>query len=240
LGLRREEIIYANCGLVPFGSATSTAQNMSFGKESRFIDHRKTHRIEGLVTLIGIRFTTARADASRALDLLLKQMPNAPRAPNTARLPLFGGDISDTAALRSRAQLSRPPYVSARSLDALLRNHGTNYVRLLQLAAEQSTDRERLANTDTLLAEVTHAVREEMAVHLEDVALRRTDMASGSHPGQRALDAAAARMQQLLGWSDRRRMEELAQTDATLRRHHALPTQAPAPPSVDTQAQYAT
>lgn len=222
LGLRREEIVYANCGLVPFGAANSTSQNMSFGKESRFIDHRKTHRIAGLVTLIGIRFTTARADAATALDLLLQQLPGAPRAPQTASLPLYGGDVSDTAGLRGRAQLARPTYVSARTLDALLRNHGTAHTHVLNLAAESPADRERVASTDTLMAEVTHAVSNEMAMRLEDVALRRTDLASGSHPGHRALDATAARMQQLLGWSDRRRMEELAQTENVLRRHHAV------------------
>lgn len=240
LGLKREEIIYANCGLVPFGAANSTSQNMSFGKESRFIDHRRKHGIEGLVTLIGIRFTTARADAARALDLLLRQMPKAPHPPNTANLPLIGGDIPDTAALRSRAQLARPAHITARSLDALLRNHGTEYTQLLALAAENANERERLGPTDTLLAEVTHAVRSEMAVHLEDVVLRRTDMGSGSHPGARALDMAAARMQQLLGWSDRRRMEELSQTDQSLRRHHAVAAATTEAPALDAQPQYAT
>jgi glycerol-3-phosphate dehydrogenase len=240
LGLKRDEIIYANCGLVPFGDANSTAETMSFGKESRFIDHRKKHGVEGLVTLIGIRFTTARADAAKALDMLLKQLPSAPRAPNTAHLPLIGGDISDTAALRSRAQLSRPAYVSARTLDALLRNHGTEYTHLLSLAAENPPERERLAQTDTIMAEVTYAVRSEMAMRLEDVVLRRTDMGSGSHPGARALDMAAARMQQLLGWSDRRRMEEVAHTDQVLRRHHARPSSTTETPAVDAQQQYAT
>ena len=105
---------------------------------------------------------------------------------------------------------------------------------------ETPADRELAPHTDTLMAEVTHAVCNEMAMHLEDVALRRTDLASASHPGARTLDAVAARMQQLLGWSDRRRMEELNQTDAVLRRHHAVAVRPPAEPLLDSQAQYAT
>jgi glycerol-3-phosphate dehydrogenase len=240
LGLRREEIIYANCGLVPFGDANSTAQNMSFGKESRFIDHRKTHRIQGLVTLIGIRFTTARGDAAQALDLLLRQWPKAPGRPNTANIPLLGGDIPDTAALRTRAQLARPAYMHARSLDALLRNHGTEFTRVLALAAANPSDRECIGSSDTVMAEVVHAVHSEMAMHLEDVTMRRTDLASGSHPGMRALEVVATRMQQLLGWSDRRRQEELSQTQQALRRHHARPDREPDVQTVDAQAQYAT
>jgi glycerol-3-phosphate dehydrogenase len=68
---------------------------------------------------------------------------------------------------------------------------------------------------------VTHAVREEMAVHLDDVVLRRTDLGSGSHPGAAAISQAGTHMQQILGWSDARRGEEIARTDAALAHHMA-------------------
>ena len=41
LRLTREDVIYANCGLVPFGDSTTAAGELSFGKESRYIDHRR-------------------------------------------------------------------------------------------------------------------------------------------------------------------------------------------------------
>jgi glycerol-3-phosphate dehydrogenase len=71
------------------------------------------------------------------------------------------------------------------------------------------------------MAEVTYAVREEMAVRLADVILRRTELGSGSHPGQAAIAAAARGMQQLLGWSDLQREEEIADTERELRHHRA-------------------
>ena len=63
--------------------------------------------------------------------------------------------------------------------------------------------------------------RSEMAVRLEDVVLRRTEMGSGCHPGQADLVAVAGRMRELLGWSAEREQAELAATVDVLARHGA-------------------
>src|SRR5262249_26111550 len=174
-----------------------------------------------LVTLIGIRYTTARADSATALDLLLQQWPKgAPRPAPTAHTSLVGGDIDDMEAMRARALRARPASISARSLEALLCNHRTEFDTLLILASAPP-EAQRLYNTDTLAAEVTHAANSEMAVHLEDVVLRRTNLGSGSHPGRIALQQAAQKLQQVLGWSDQRREQELQATEMILQRHHA-------------------
>jgi glycerol-3-phosphate dehydrogenase len=223
LKLRREEIINAQCGLVPFGDGKVSVDELSFGKESRFLDHRALHGVAGLLTLIGIRYTTARGDAAKALDILLKQMPKAPRAAATTRIPLAGGDIENFAALSAEAHRCRSTQIPARSLDALLRNHGSDYKALVALVESAPQESNLLGRTDTLAAEVSYAVRQEMAVHLDDVVLRRTDMGSGEHPGLDALQQSAALMQSLLGWSEQRRTSELAASEQVLAKHHSSP-----------------
>jgi glycerol-3-phosphate dehydrogenase len=222
LNLRREDVSLVNCGLVPFGNGPSTTRDLSFGKESRFIDHRAVHGVRNLVTVIGIRYTTARADAATALDMLLQQLPGgAPERAPTAHQPVAGGHIDDFERFFAEAQHHRPPYVSSATLAALLRNHGCNYGKVLNYARADISDARLIPGSEALMAEVTRAVNDEMAVHLDDVVLRRTDIGAGRHPGNAALEAVAARMQQLLGWSDARRREEAAATRATLARHWA-------------------
>jgi glycerol-3-phosphate dehydrogenase len=212
-------VIYANCGLVPFGDGRSAAGELSFGKESRYVDHRE-QGIAGLVTLIGIRYTTARGDAAKALDLLLQQSPRPPLRAPTERTPLAGGDFEYFADLREAARREVASGVAPRTLDAWLRNHGTGY-RLLWQLAQAPAQALPLGATDTVMAELTHAVKYEMAVHLQDVILRRTDMGSGAHPGRVAVEQAAAGMQRLMGWSDERRRAEVADTEQSLRHHRA-------------------
>jgi len=53
----------------------------------------------------------------------------------------------------------------------------------------------------TIRAEVRHAVREEMALHLSDVILRRTDLGTVGQPGLAILSAAARIMAKELKWT---------------------------------------
>lgn len=218
LGLSPSEVSFAHCGLVPFGE-TATATELSFGKESRLIDHRHTHKVTGLVSLVGIRYTMARIDAARAVDLLLRQSEAPPAAPASDRLPLPGGDIENFAAFATEAARALPTGVSNDSLQALLRNHGTEYRAVLQDAGSSTVV--NVAGTSTLTAEIRYAVSQEMAVHLDDVVMRRTDLAAGRHPGRTALLATAAEIGRQLSWSAERLHQEIAATERNLQRHLA-------------------
>jgi glycerol-3-phosphate dehydrogenase len=220
LQLSKEEVSFANCGLVPFGE-TATQQELSFGKESRLIDHRKAHGIGGLVSLVGIRFTTARVDAQRALHVLLRQWPKAPATARGSDLslekPLPGGDIDNFERFQSQARQEVTATISDASLSALVRNFGTEYRDVLRASSDSAT----LAGTTTLIAEVQYAVRNEMAVQLDDVVMRRTNLAAGRHPGARALAGAAEQMAKDLGWPAAKVAEEIRKVEENLKKHHA-------------------
>ena len=219
LQLRMDEVSFANCGLVPFGE-TATEHELSFGKESRLIDHRAAHGVGGLVSLVGIRFTTARADARRALDLLLRQWPQGPKIGGTHDrslcTPLPGGEIEDFNGFRNEAARSTGITIPKESLEGLLRNFGTQY-RAVLAAGESKV----APGTDTLLAEVDHAVNHEFAARLDDVVMRRTNLAAGRHPGSAALQTVADRMAKVLGWSSTKTAEELNLSLENLRKHRA-------------------
>ncbi len=65
--------------------------------------------------------------------------------------------------------------------------------------------------------EVRHAVRHEMAVTLADAVLRRTETASGGHPGRDALRTAAAVMAEELDWSSDDTEQQISAVERTLR-----------------------
>jgi len=58
-------------------------------------------------------------------------------------------------------------------------------------------------------AEVVHAVREECAIHLPDVVIRRTDLGTLGNPGPVALKACADIVGEELGWDTATRAEEI-------------------------------
>ena len=144
---------------------------------------------------------------------------------------MAGGEIRDFAALGAAAQRTVGDTVSARTLKAWLRNYGTDYRALAELST-RSGQAVRIGRSETVAAELTYAVQNEMALHLSDVILRRTNLGSGAHPGAEALADAAAVMQPLLAWSDSKRREELTATENMLRAHRAsVPAQEPRQPA---------
>ncbi len=237
LELQPSEVTFANCGLVPFGD-TATESELSFGKESRIIDHRARDGVSGLVTLIGIRYTTARADSRKALELLLDQSNLATHRPRTETLPVTGGDIADFARFSRDAYGVWPAHVSRSALAGILRNFGTEHRALLARIHKDPSAATLIPHTTTLLAEVAHAVEHEMAMRLEDVVLRRTDLAAGCHPGSQALRDAATEMAKRLGWSAQRTADEVAATEQVLRNHLAKPAihSAQRQPALETTA----
>jgi glycerol-3-phosphate dehydrogenase len=212
LGLERDEVSLTQSGLVLFGENRPGARDLSYGKRSLLLDHERTDGLAGLVTLIGVRYTTARAEADRAVRLVCGKLGRPAPPSRTAWTALHGGGIERVDEFEADALAACPEGVAAGCLAALLLNHGSEYRRVLERGADDPSLLQALPGSDTLRAEVVHAVRAEMAVRLEDVVFGRTDLGTAGHPGAEALEGAAELMAAELGWDRSRRHGELERT----------------------------
>jgi glycerol-3-phosphate dehydrogenase len=183
----------ANIRLVHRGLLPARAQGNAHGallKRSLVVDHR-TDGVHGLVSVIGVRYTTARATAQLAAAQICEQLGRP--ASIVPPAPLAGAAFGNLDQyLRAHAGRQR-----------LVRRYGTLHTEL------PPGDEPLAPATPVTRAEVLYAVRAEMAVTLADVALRRTDLAAGGHPGDDALRAAASIMAGELGWSAERQTDEI-------------------------------
>ena len=83
-------------GLTLFGDEDRQGNmEISFGKRSQVIDHAETHGVGGLLTLIGVRATTARGMAAKAMDLVSRHMGKQGPFPDSETVPLHGGKLHD-------------------------------------------------------------------------------------------------------------------------------------------------
>jgi len=209
LNIDISEVTMWNAGLVPFGEDQTGGEDLSYGKRSRLIDHERESGLAGLVSLIGIRYTMGRGDARRAVDMVTRKLGRrVPSAP-THRVPVHGGDIPDFDRAMSQLLEDNPGGVPAECLRALFRNYGTEYAQVLNQAIDNPALKKQLTGTAVLAAEVLHSIRKEMAKTLADIVFRRTDLATGGHPGEAALREAADLAGAELGWSGQRINEEI-------------------------------
>ena len=208
LQLNANHVLMWNAGLLPFGDQDAEEENLSFGKRSSIIDHQKEHGIAGLVTLIGVRYTMGRADAARAVDLLVGQR-GVGKQVSTDRMPIYGGRIADFENLVETVHRESSGALSRKTARSLAHNFGTKYSTILDLAKTVDDGCENIAGTQTLRAEVHNAVRSEMAMSLADVVFQRTDIATGGNPGMEAIDVCADIVAGELNWDGQRRTQEI-------------------------------
>jgi len=208
-GIRLEDVSTVNAGLLPFGENATAATDLSFGKRSVLIDHAANGGPDGLVTIMSVRYTTGRSVAQRAVDLALGKLERQPQSCATTTTPAFGGDFERFEGLFSEARLRCPTTMTDAVVRQLCHNYGSAYPRVLELVEADPTLGRTVGESNVLLAEVVHAVRDEMAVKLGDVVLRRTDLGAGANPGDEALTLCAEQMGSELGWAPQRRQREI-------------------------------
>ncbi len=187
---------------------------------SEIVDHRDDG-LDGLISMLGVRYTTARDTAERAIDLAVRQLQRVAAPCRTADTPLLGGDIPADVDDFMR-EVTRPGDgpISPETRKRLACTYGTRHRQVLGMLTSSKADRAPLGSTCAVTAgEIRYAVREEMAVRLADALLRRTEAGSAGYPGEDAVFSAAGIMAAALDWTQERIDTEIAD----VRRAYRLP-----------------
>jgi glycerol-3-phosphate dehydrogenase len=205
LGMADVKLVHR--GLLPM--VAGSGSHVTLLRESAVVDHA-AHGTPGLLSIHGVRYTTARDTAAEAVDAVFRARGvSQPPACHTDQTPLAGGGIARVSTFIADAERKRPD-IPGPVLTRLVRTYGTNYGRLIGIAEAAPHLAAPLgASCDVTGAEIVHAAREELAVTLADALIRRTEAGSAGHPGDDAIDRAAEVMATELGWDDRRRQAEI-------------------------------
>lgn len=216
LDLERKDVLEVLTGLVLFGDEDQDPEAHRFGKRSLLVDHEKEHGVPGLISLVGVRASVARGMAAKAVDLVARRLGRHLPGSRTEGTPVYGGEVASVSALLAEVRSRVPNGVAPGTAEALVRNHGSRHAEVLGLARPGGDLARTLGSSTVLGAEAVHAVREEMALTLEDVVLRRTDLAAGRIPTRAELVACAALVGAELDWDEERCRAEVERVEVAL------------------------
>lgn len=212
-----DDILMINTGLTLHGEEKKQGrQSISYGHRSILIDHARSHGLEGLVTLIGVRATTARGMAQKANDIIMKKLNKNRTRCKTDRIPIYGGDIRSFNEFLKNTIRNRPQSISVESIMALAHNYGSKHLEVLKYIDENQGWANRIGDSNVLKAEIVHAIREEMAQKLSDVVFRRTDLGTSGYPGDDVIDICADIMANEMGWDAKTKISEIHETKNVL------------------------
>jgi glycerol-3-phosphate dehydrogenase len=210
--LSRDDVFHVHWGFLPLAHRAGPNGSVKLMREGCVHDHEREDGITGLISVVGVKYTTARHVAQIAVDLAYKKLDRSPVACRTAVTPLHGGDLESLDRFLSGALAVQADTLEPTTIAHLVHGHGSEYLRVVECSRDDPSLVEPVAhNTPVIGAEVINAVRHEMAQSLDDVVRRRTELGSAGRPDQRGVEVCADLMAAELGWDSARKEREIAE-----------------------------
>jgi glycerol-3-phosphate dehydrogenase len=173
LDLTLNDITLVHSGAVP---AAVRGGRAALEGHEQIRDHAE-QGFEGLVSVAGVKFTTARAVAEKIVDRALTKLKAAHVPCRTASTPLPGGSVRDVGLAIADARREHDEGLPADTIPHLIAAYGSRYRDVLEIAGDRTGLRARIAPDSPVIgAELVLAARKEMAPTLEDVVVRRTPL----------------------------------------------------------------
>ncbi len=200
--ITRDDILAVHAGILPCRQPPLPDREPALLRHYQFIDHAKADGIEGLASVLGIKYTTARGVAESVIRTLAPRFKTRMIPSSTRRLPLPGGDIV--------APLTVNHALPANTLglhERLAAFYGSEAEDILKLARSEKLDPDDPA--DLCRAELMFVIRTEMPQTLGDLLFRRTGRATAGLPADREIELCARTMAKECRWDAKRMAAEI-------------------------------
>jgi len=219
-----DQVVYTYAGVRPL----AFEEGSSASRVSR--DHKVVVEGDGgrFLSITGTKLTCFRSLAEEVGDRVMRALGR--RVPSrTAELTLDGLD-DEAGKIEARTWMDVSEEMAAtglsrETLEILVETYGRGFARVLALLRKPPDGAERLCpRNPEIVAQLHHAVREEMTVSLQDFLLRRTGIGQSPCLGLDCFESVGRRMGELAAWSPRRLQAELeayqAQVERSLKFRH--------------------
>ncbi len=213
IDLKYSDVIHCYGGLRPL--VESQTKNSYESSRKYEIFDNSADGIEGLITVEGGKYTTSRHLAEKVIDVVRKKIDKKLKKTITDKEYLYGSEINDIKTFLEKIKSENKDF-DERTIEYLGKNYGTQYKEILNIAKEKKILSVPLNNDGEILAQVVYAIRNEMALTLSDIVLRRTGIGTLGDPGGKTLRKVASIAAKESGWSILKKYKEYLKTKKQL------------------------
>jgi len=173
LSVTRDDVQLVQWGLLPI-AGPGESDDVRLLKRHRIMDHR-SDGVLGALTVVSVKFTTARQVAGEVVD----RLTGTPRSRSTTALtiPLPGKPVPDVATVLTEARSRFGRLLPDDVLEHLVRAYGSRYQQVIALSRTiEGGDRRLSPDAPVIFAQLVHAAREEQGCTPEDLLWRRCEL----------------------------------------------------------------
>lgn len=205
--ISREDIIHAYGGLRPLVD-DQTKGSYETSRKYEVYDNA-VDGIGGMITVEGGKYTTSRSLAREVLRMISEKLNRTLADSVSDNLYLSGCEIRDMKQFMIRQHLNYKDF-SRNTVEYVSRNYGTESQVVFRIARSNPRFAEVVTHDGEILAEVVYAIQYESAKTLTDIMFRRTGIGTLGNPGKAVIEKIATLAAGMLGWSEKRKEEEIA------------------------------
>lgn len=202
------DVRHIHIGRLPIARSRGSA-TVKLLERSSIIDSKAEQGVEGLLSVVSIKYTTARLVAKQSVSLIGDKIGHRQK-PDILAPRLSGGDIDNFGLFVDDKTRQYGDQLSPSTIHRLASHYGTHIDDVVALMKRRHALREIVPGSeDVLAAEIHYAMESEKAFTLTDVILRRTGLGHLGSPPQESLDYCLDMMGSHYQWNDDRRSHEL-------------------------------
>lgn len=214
ISLKKDDIYFLHAGLLPAKNQSKHSYVQLMGR-SLILDHYLDKKVDGLISVVGIKFTTARSVAEKVVDLVFKKFGYIPTISKSSETPIYGGRIGKFDTFLNEALAQKQDELTEDTIRHLVHNYGSSYPEVLKCSDSFSEGNQKITHSSKVIkSELLYGIREEMAQKLGDLVFRRTELGIFGYPGDACLFTCAAVMSKELGWDRVRTDKEIGEVKA--------------------------
>ncbi len=189
LALDFHDICFYHTGLLPMEEQKNQNDDIQPGKHSEIYDLEKTNRISGVYLIKSVKFTTAPSIAEDTVQMVLK------KSDKKIKRTFVNSDSSN----KKDDEINLPDDVQKH----LSKIYGKNKYKILSMISSNKQLAELVSNNPAItVAEILYNIREEMAISLSDIILRRSGLGNLNIPSVESIKKIAEIMQNELKWDN--------------------------------------
>ncbi|MBW2647966.1 MAG: glycerol-3-phosphate dehydrogenase/oxidase [Deltaproteobacteria bacterium] len=202
------DVTFFHAGLLPMSKSSKIVESdVQLEKNSKLIDHEKTDSIRGLISVKGVKYTTAPQTASDVKNLISRYINLAVQA---TPLPKRRSDNNITDQVCKKTISGN----NLTNMDKIVRhlkfNYGHQHKRILQFAVKTSCSSDWISNDPPVtVMEILYSIRKEMALSLSDIIFRRTVLGTAECPSKKIIDCVADITAKELNWSSANKLKQI-------------------------------
>ncbi len=212
--LCEEEIALVHTGLLPAEHAPGVAAGERLSEKERIFEVRRAGRGTGLIAVVGVKYTTARRVARKALRRVVEHLGDQPDGRPMPEATLHGGDVGTLDTLVQAKTQEYEGTADARTVARLAGLYGSKLDAIMRIAARDARMAETIPGVaDSIKAELRYVLENESAWTLCDALVRRTGIGGRARPTAETIAYFADTMTGHFGWNDAVRQANIDAVD---------------------------